>query len=210
MKPNFYAVIPANVRYSDLKANAKLLYGEITALSYKEGYCFATNRYFAELYGVTKNTVSLWVSQLHKKGFISIELIKKGEQITERRLYIINKIGIINNDDRANIKNDDLNNTRLNITNNISNRKDKFLNEINFLGVEKDTREEFISYWTEENKSRTKMRFELEKTWDTKKRLERWINNTKKWQAKKPGSKIKSQLDAYSKAREMMKQINNK
>ena len=29
--PNYYAIIPANVRYADLKPNAKLLYGEITA-----------------------------------------------------------------------------------------------------------------------------------------------------------------------------------
>lgn len=32
----------------------------------------------------------------------------------------------------------------------------------------------FISYWTEPNKSRTKMHFEMEKTWDTKRRLATW------------------------------------
>ena len=35
-KPNYYAIIPANVRYdNELRANEKLLYGEITALSSK-------------------------------------------------------------------------------------------------------------------------------------------------------------------------------
>ena len=119
MKPSYYAIIPADVRYSDLKPNAKLLYGEITALSSKEGYCFATNRYFAELYNVTKNTISLWISQLQKKGFVSVLLIKKGEQITERRIAIIKK------DDRANFKNDDLNSIKINTTNNISNKMEK-------------------------------------------------------------------------------------
>ena len=211
MKPSYYAIIPADVRYSDLKPNAKLLYGEITALSSKEGYCFATNNYFAKLYNVTKNTISLWVSQLHKAGFISVELIKKGEQITERR------IGIIKKDDRGSIKNNDLSIIKINNTNYIYNRKEKFIAEVDLLAVAtalepinwKETRAEFCDYWTEKNKSKTKMRFELEKTWDTYKRLFRWINNKKKWNPKKPASKLKRKLDTYSKAREMIKQINN-
>ena len=36
----------------------------------------------------------------------------------------------------------------------------------------------FIDYWTEANKSGTKMRFELEKTWDLKRRLSRWVNSS--------------------------------
>ena len=73
-KPNYYAIIPADVRYSNLKPNAKLLYGEITALSGKLGYCYASNNYFADLYGVSKNTVSRWISDLNKLGFINIEV----------------------------------------------------------------------------------------------------------------------------------------
>ena len=37
--------------------------------------------------------------------------------------------------------------------------------------------QEFFNYWTEPNKSGTQMRFEMEKTWDTKRRLKRWANN---------------------------------
>ena len=202
MKPSYYAIIPADVRYSNLKPNAKLLYGEITALSSKEGYCFATNNYFAKLYNVTKNTISLWVSQLNKEGFISVELIKKGEQITERRICITKK------DERGNRKNDELNSIKIINTINISNRKEKFIKDFDFLGVAKEIREDFISYWTEENKSKTKMRFEMEKTWDTKKRLERWMKNISKWETKKPGSKLKAKLDTYSRAKQMINQIN--
>lgn len=36
---------------------------------------------------------------------------------------------------------------------------------------------EFTEYWTEPNKSGSKMKWELEKTWDLKRRLHRWANN---------------------------------
>lgn len=202
MKPSYYAIIPAEVRYSDLKPNAKLLYGEITALSNKEGYCFATNRYFAELYGVTKNTISLWVSQLNKKGFISVNLIKKGEQITERRL------GIIKKEDRANLKNNDLNTTSINTTNNISLRKEKFIKDVYELETDKNIVEDFVLYWSESNKSNKKMRFEMEKTWNLNARLQRWKRG--QWKSKEKVSKLKASMNVYSKAREMMDQINNR
>lgn len=203
MNPSYWSVIPANVRYSNLKPNAKLLYGEISALSNKEGYCFATNMYFAKLYNVTKNTISLWISQLNKAGFVSVTLIKKGEQITERR------IGIINNDDRANIKINDLNSININNTNNISLRKEKFISEVLVLEKDKSTVEAFIMYWSEYNKSKTKMRFEMEKTWELKARLQRWKRNQKPSWNGKPVSKVKAQLNTYTKAKEMMNQINN-
>lgn len=74
----YYAIIPAEVRYSkEISANAKLLYGEITALAQKEGYCWASNKYFADLYDVNTNTVSKWVNELVKAGFVSV-LIEQG------------------------------------------------------------------------------------------------------------------------------------
>jgi len=201
--PTYYAVIPASVRYSKLKPNAKLLYGEITALSNKEGYCFATNRYFADLYGVTKNTVSLWVSQLNKLGFVSIELIKKGEQITERRL------GIIKNDATPNIINNEHNTIKINTTNNISNRKEKFIQDVLKIETDQNLIKNFISYWSEENKSNTKMRFEIERTWNLKSRLQRWKRS--QWQSNyKNTSKLKASMNVYSKAKQMMDKINNR
>lgn len=203
MKPSYYAIIPAEVRYSNLKPNAKLLYGEITALSSKEGYCFATNNYFATLYNVTKNTISLWVSQLNKQGFVSVELIKKGEQITERR------IGIIKNEDRPIIKNKDLSNIKIINTNNISIRKLKFINELSLLDFDHNLKKEFSDYWSEYNTSGTKMRFELEKTWNTQARAIRWKRNAEKWNTKKPANKLRNKLKTYDSAMEMIDKINN-
>lgn len=43
----------------------------------------------------------------------------------------------------------------------------------------KETIRAFFNYWTEKNKSGTKMRFELEKTWETAKRLQTWASREK-------------------------------
>lgn len=93
-KPNFYGILPADIRYNkNLKPMEKILYTEITALSNKEGYCYATNSYFANLYEVHKNTVSSWINNLEKQGYIKTVLIyKKGrKEIEERRIYINTK-----------------------------------------------------------------------------------------------------------------------
>lgn len=108
--PNFYAIIPANVRYDkELKANSKLMFGEITALSNKQGYCWASNKYFADLYEVTPQAISNWIKILEKKGYIRIEYIRNGKEIKQRNIYIdvstnINRVSI--NNDRVSINND--------------------------------------------------------------------------------------------------------
>lgn len=77
--PTFYAIIPANVRYcKTLKANAKLLYGEITALCNRDGFCWAENKYFADLYEVSEETISRWISDLKKHQFIDVNLENEG------------------------------------------------------------------------------------------------------------------------------------
>lgn len=88
---SYYAVIPATIRYDNrLKANEKLLYGEITALSNKNGYCYAQNRYFANLYKVNNETVSRWLSNLQKYGYIAIEIQRtEKKEIIARNIYIV-------------------------------------------------------------------------------------------------------------------------
>lgn len=89
-EPSYYAVIPASIRYDkSLPAAAKLLYGEITALSSKEGYCYAGNAYFAELYDVSKDTVSVWINKLDKAGHLRVEIDKKAGNV--RRIYLSDK-----------------------------------------------------------------------------------------------------------------------
>ena len=81
IKSNYYAVIPAIVRYDkDLTDKAKLLYGECN----KEGYCFATNNYFSNLYNCTPRAIQFTLSKLQEKGYIKIIV----ENNYQRKIYL--------------------------------------------------------------------------------------------------------------------------
>jgi len=87
----------------------------------------------------------------------------------------------------------------------ISIREQKFSEEVFFSNLSTEVCKEFVDYWTETNKSGTKMKFEMEKTFCIKRRLARWQKNDKKWNTKT--SKLDSQIDSYQSAR--LKLMNN-
>ena len=79
-------MIPAQVRYAaDIPAGAKLLYGEISSLTDARGYCFASNKYFAELYGVGIRTVQRYLDALKNAGLIRITDGEGGN--VERKIF---------------------------------------------------------------------------------------------------------------------------
>jgi len=94
------------------------------------------------------------------------------------------------------------------ITNNISNRRDDFVFEVLTFEYDESILNGFIDYWTEPNKSNTKMKFELNKTWKTALRLKTWAANQKKWDKPKSNSKGMSKLDdqinEWQKAKELL------
>ncbi len=95
-KPSYYAILTADVRYDKtLKPLARLLFAEITALCNKEGYCWASNQYFADLYEVDKTTVSGWIGQLKTRGYLTVQLeYKEGSKQILNRYIKINGEGI--------------------------------------------------------------------------------------------------------------------
>lgn len=134
-KPNYYAVIPADIRYDKtIKDKAKFLYAEITALCNKDGYCFASNKYFADLYGVRKETISRLLNDLKNKGYIEIkiEYDEQTKEVKRRLIYLLTKTSIpidqtINYpiDQKVKENNTSINNT-INILVDFYNELDKF------------------------------------------------------------------------------------
>jgi hypothetical protein len=68
-----------------------------------------------------------------------------------------------------------------------NNRQNQFYNDIAAYIKVYDSQmlREFYDYWREPNKSGTKMRWEMERTWDLGRRLEKWSRNELKWKTEK-------------------------
>lgn len=131
VKKSYYAVIPADVRYDkEICPNAKLLYGEITALCNQEGFCWANNQYFMALYEVGKNTIIRWINELVDKGYLikNIQYSEDGKTVLQRCLSLPNDTrgyqncneGGAKNDTTPSIKNDTHNTTSTITTTNIT------------------------------------------------------------------------------------------
>ena len=133
--PNYYAIIPANIRYDkNLKANEKLLYWEITCLAQKSWKCFASNKYFAELYWVTNKCVSGWINHLKKLWYINVQLIyaEGSKQIVNRYITFVPDPMEQNVNTPMEQKVIDNNTSINNTSNNIINKKQYFSdNELN-------------------------------------------------------------------------------
>lgn len=214
-QPNYYSIIPASVRYDkELKANEKLLYGEITALANKNGYCWAENKYFGNLYGVEKETASRWVSNLEKQGYIRTELIRgAGKEIKERRIYIqdplLTKKSIpyrqknqypIDENIKEELNNTSINNTSINKDH--STAKAERIPYKSIIGYLNEKTGKRYSHTANKNKDLIKARWnegfrenDFKKVIDTK--AEEWSNNEKMKQYLRPVTLFSNKFDEY-------------
>ena len=121
-KPNYYAVIPADVRYSKkLTPNAKLLYAEITALCNMNGKCTASTQYFCKLYEVSRGSIQNWLKMLEDNNYIQRDVIFRqgSKEILTRYIKLKDNPSLKNYTDNTNI-----NITNTNLTD--SNKKGRF------------------------------------------------------------------------------------
>lgn len=117
----------------DLCLTEKILLVEIDSLDNENG-CFATNEHFSKFLGVSKDRVSKMISNLARKGLVSVELIyKSGSKQIEKRIlhtpigYRYESLGGIgkNNDTPIGKKAEDNNTVINNTINNTKNKKEK-------------------------------------------------------------------------------------
>ncbi len=162
--------------------NKVLIKGQL--IECKRGQVIKSLDTWARDWNVSKGAVRKFLLVLGGESMIDIENVKISTRITicnydkyqggvnaektqnERRKNAESTQTIMNNND--------------NNENKLEKRATEFQNEIyseeNKRLYRSDTLNNFFNFWSEPNPSRTKMRFELEKTWDLGRRLTTWAS----------------------------------
>ena len=129
----------------------------ISSLCAEKGYCYASNEYFAELFGIDEVSVSRKIKLLESKNYITIEYIKRGCEVKNRFLRLTKML----TDDlqknqstiNKNVKENIISNNNIN-----SNNKENSIN--NKLLILKESQKMFEKFWSVYPKKRDKGRTE--------------------------------------------------
>jgi len=62
----------------------------ISSLCAEKGFCYASNTYLAELFGIPEQSVSRKLKKLKDKGYIEIQYTKKGCEVISREIRLTN------------------------------------------------------------------------------------------------------------------------
>jgi hypothetical protein len=199
-KPNYYAIIPAEVRYSKaLIPNAKLLYAEITALCNMNGKCTASTEYFCRLYEVSKVSVQKWLKNLEDNNHIR-RLNKYKLHSKQIECRVITLVNVPSKEKLSDNTNINITNTNLTDSNKKAFFKKPTLVEVqNYCILRKNNidAESFIDFYES-------------KGWQIgKEKMKSWKACVRTWESRekknpKTMSKIDMQLNEYLKGKEYL------
>lgn len=198
-KPNYYAIIPADVRYSKkLTPNAKLLYAEITALCNMNGKCTASTDYFCKLYEVSRVSIQKWLKILEDNNHIRrVNIYKQNsKEILTRVITLVNSPSKEKLTDNTNIN---INNNNITYSNNKKRFKKPTLDEVkNYCNLRNNNidAEAFIDFYESKN-------------WKIgKNKMKDWKACIRTWErreTKKPTmGKLHSQINEWQEAKKLL------
>ena len=176
------------IAYSDWYGMFKALPDEIAGKLVKHIFAYVNdenptsedyviNALFEQVKSTLKRDLEKWEKERNQR-------IEAGKKSAEKRSTKFN--------DRSTTVNETERNPTVNVSvsvndnvsdNNIEERKLKFAHTLKpYIDVYgRELLKEFYEYWTEPNKSNTKFRAELEKTWSLERRLQTWAKNDTKF-----------------------------
>ena len=199
-KPNYYAILTAEVRYSKaLTPNAKLLYAELTALCNMNGKCTASTEYFCRLYEVSRVSIQKWLKNLEDNNHIRrVNIYKQGsKEILTRVITLVNTPSKEKLTDNTNIN---ITNTNLTDSNKKAFFKKPTLDEVkNYCILRKNNIEAdaFIDFYESKN-------FYIGKN-----KMKDWKACVRTWESRdknkpKTMSKLDLQINEWQKAKELL------
>lgn len=84
-----YSLIPISIlRDNRLTSLEKLLLIQIISLCKQKGYCWATNKYFAELNNVSRTTISKSVNNIAASNYINIQYEQQNLNNSKRKIEL--------------------------------------------------------------------------------------------------------------------------
>ena len=143
-----------------LKANRKPK--EVNGIKLKTGQFISGRISASEELHIKPSTVYNRLQRLQRMGYVNIKSTNKFSIIS------VLKYGQYQVEDKT--PKIDISIRRAEFCTDVDNYINEYTNEM---------LEQFIDYWTEPNKTKTKMRFEMQRTWDIKRRLATWKRNSK-------------------------------
>lgn len=118
----------------------------ISSLCAEKGYCYASNKYLAEIFDTNEITVSRKIKLLESKNYISIEYEKRGCQVISRKLRLTKMLI----DDYQNCKSTINKNVKENIISNNNINNNIIRKNYNKKEIENDNLEnKFNKFWKE-------------------------------------------------------------
>lgn len=162
---------------NELNWTEKLLLIEIDSLQ-RNKECFATNDYFAKFLGLSKDRISKLISHLKKLGYIEVKIVyKDGTKQIDKRIittmgYRRKQLGGLGENNEGGIgENNEDNNIYINntIINNKERKKDVenqsteqlYPEDQNFEKIEKETFDELIEEYTDNEELQTELKEHL-------------------------------------------------
>ena len=199
-KPNYYAILTSEVRYSKaLTPNAKLLYAEITALCNMNGKCTASTEYFCRLYEVSRVSIQKWLKNLEDNNHIKrVNIYRQGsKEILTRVITLVNTPSKEKLTDNTNIN---ITNTNLTDSNRGSLFKKPTLDDINNYCFERKNNIDAETFFN----------FYASKDWLIgKNKMKDWKACIITWEKRdtnkpKTMSKLDAQINEWQKAKELL------
>lgn len=90
----FYVTLQNELLENDsLSERAKLLYAFIESLSHQKGFCFATNKFFATHFKVSKSTINRHLVELKKANYVRMETVTEDNGNRLRYIFPILRQG---------------------------------------------------------------------------------------------------------------------